>query len=324
MNFRKFIFNLLVASIPIKLYRKYARNLLDGIFPSRLQVASENAIAKELVAYIDAAKHNVKCSETRERSNVVWQYWGQGVENANSVVKCCFKSVDHVFSNKNWNGRIIRTDNSTIRDLLDIPESFFDKVSRGENGYSFAALSDLIRCGLLYKYGGIWLDASVYCSGFPDVLVNNERVIFERSANICTIERIKWMARSSYFRWGGDVRVNWLSSIIRAPKGDPLFGILYYALRDYWECESEYKNYFLAHIMFDFVKNRTNIINNYNYLRRDDIRPHELQFAINEFKKNDCLLAIANNYNVHKLSNHLSSEKFRSKISFLEGLISSS
>ena len=72
MNFRKFIFNLLVGLIPIRLYRKYARNLLDGVFPSRLQVASENAIAKELVAYIDAAKHNVKCSETRERSNVVW------------------------------------------------------------------------------------------------------------------------------------------------------------------------------------------------------------------------------------------------------------
>ena len=324
MDLRKLIFNLLVAPIPIKLYRKYARNLLDGIFPSRLQVASENAIAKELSVYVDKVRGNVKCNETREKSDVVWQYWGQGVENANSVVKCCFKSVDFAFSNRNWNGNIIRTDNSTIRDLLDIPEYFFNKASRGENGYSFAALSDLIRCGLLYKYGGIWLDASVYCSGFPDELVNNERVIFERVNNIYLFEKIKYMARSSYFRWGDSVRVNWLSSIIRAPKGDPLFGILYYALRDYWECESEYRNYFLAHIMFDFVKNRTNIINNYNYLRRDDIRPHELQFAINELKKNDCLLAIVNNYNVHKLSNHLSSEKFRSKISFLEGLISSS
>lgn len=134
MNFRKLIFNLLVALIPIKLYRKYARNLLDGVFSSRSQVASENAIAKELVAYVDTAKHNVKCSETREQSNVVWQYWGQGVENANSVVKCCFKSVDCAFSNKNWNGRIIRTDNTIIRDLLDMPESFLIKQSGEKMG----------------------------------------------------------------------------------------------------------------------------------------------------------------------------------------------
>lgn len=321
MNFRKLIFNLLVMLIPIKLYRKYARNLLDAIFPSRLQVASENAIAKELVAYVDTVKHKVECSETREQSNVVWQYWGQGVANANSVVKCCFRSVDCVFSDNNWNGRVIRTDNSTIRDLLDIPESFFDKASRGENGYSFAALSDLIRCGLLYKYGGVWLDASVYCSGFPDELVNNERVIFERSNDICLIERIKYMARSSYFRWGGDVRVNWLSSIIKAPKGDPLFGILYYALYDYWKFESEYKNYFLAHIMFDLVKNRTDTIDNYFYLSCDDVWPHKLQFAINELQGNDYLSTIVNNYNIHKLSNHLSSEKFIHKIDFLESLI---
>lgn len=127
-------------------------------------------------------------------------------------------------------------------------------------------------------------------------------MLFERDKNSSLREKILYMSRGHYFRWGHNVRVNWLSSVIKAPKEDPLFGLMWKVLRRYWEEENEYTNYFLAQILFDLIKNRSRILSNLNYIMCNDLSPHELQFMLHNMVDADKLNALLCDTTIHKLT----------------------
>ena len=60
---------------------------------------------------------------------------------------------------------------------------------------------------------------------------------------------------SDYFRWGKDVRVNWLNSIIKVPKHDVLMHLLWDILNEYWSNENRYEYYYLSQVLFDEIIN---------------------------------------------------------------------
>lgn len=93
-----------------------------------------------------------------------WSMWWQGENAAPDIVKICWKSqkqnipygVKHI---------IITKDN--FKKYIDIPDYVLDKY---EKGYILSAhLSDIVRCCLLYQYGGVWLDATIFmCAPMPE------------------------------------------------------------------------------------------------------------------------------------------------------------
>ena len=93
-------------------------------------------------------------------SRNIWLLWWQGEANMPPLVKACVNSTC-----KNANGakvHLVTKDNYSS--YIDIPSYIFEKR---EKGYiSFAQLSDIIRYMLLEKYGGLWLDATIY-TGYP-------------------------------------------------------------------------------------------------------------------------------------------------------------
>lgn len=85
-----------------------------------------------------------------------WTCWWQGEAQAPEIVKVCWKSqkkylpadVEHIIiTEKNY------------RKYIVLPEHILEKVRQGK--ISIAALSDMIRASLLYKYGGFWMDATL-------------------------------------------------------------------------------------------------------------------------------------------------------------------
>ena len=89
----------------------------------------------------------------------VWLCWWQGVDKAPEMVKKCIQSVKNRVGSDNV---IVITDDN-VMDYVDFPDFIIDKVQRGI--ISRTNFSDLLRMNILSRYGGIWLDATIYCNG---------------------------------------------------------------------------------------------------------------------------------------------------------------
>ena len=92
-----------------------------------------------------------------------WTMWWQGETAAPDIVRICWKTQKENLPH-GMKHRIITKDN--FREYIDIPDYVLDKY---EKGYIMSAhLSDIVRCCLLYKYGGVWLDSTILmCAPMP-------------------------------------------------------------------------------------------------------------------------------------------------------------
>ena len=80
----------------------------------------------------------------------IWFLWLQGLDKAPSIVSKCYESwVRH---NPGW--EIIFLDENNLPDYITIKPMQI----------TTQALSDIIRINLLAKYGGIWVDATCFCT----------------------------------------------------------------------------------------------------------------------------------------------------------------
>lgn len=88
----------------------------------------------------------------------IWVCWWTGEETAPPLVKQCIKST-----RKNAGKHpvcIVTKDNYC--NYLDIPDYIMEKVNDGR--MCVANFSDYLRFSLLAKYGGLWIDATIFCS----------------------------------------------------------------------------------------------------------------------------------------------------------------
>ncbi len=95
-----------------------------------------------------------------EVPKIIWSAWLQGIDRAPDMVKACLESQRRHLPG--YDMRVLDMDN--YRQWVDLPEDIVRKYSQGR--IPPASFSDLLRLAVLKKYGGIWMDATVYCSGF--------------------------------------------------------------------------------------------------------------------------------------------------------------
>lgn len=88
----------------------------------------------------------------------VFVFWYQGCHNMPTIVKKCFDSIKLNFPSK----KIVLISKDNLNEYIEIPKVIFEKVS--SNKMSLTIFSDFLRVSLLYKYGGIWIDATVFLS----------------------------------------------------------------------------------------------------------------------------------------------------------------
>ncbi|WP_173669181.1 capsular polysaccharide synthesis protein [Sharpea azabuensis] len=107
--------------------------------------------------------------ETRIFDKPIWICWLDGIENAPLLVQKCVSSVKKNAGNHPVN--IITKDNYT--EFVTLPEYIIEKKEKGLIGA--AHFSDVLRVCLLAQYGGLWLDATIYCKGnLPDKYFEND------------------------------------------------------------------------------------------------------------------------------------------------------
>ena len=166
----------------------------------------------------------------RETSNIIWSVWWQGEENAPEIVKACFASVRRHCGNKDF--KVITQNN--FSDYVKVPEYLLEKVKSGV--ISLTHFSDILRMYLLFHYGGLWLDATIFVTDeITDEIFNYEyfsvKTDFNPKSYVVTMGR-------------------WLSSLQAAHKGNELCGFALECHLEYWKTKSVPIDYVLIDYFF--------------------------------------------------------------------------
>lgn len=109
------------------------------------------------VLYKETLIPEFSCQDDFEGKHPVWWCWWQGLDNMPEVVSLCLESLKRNLP-ENTALRIITFDN--LFDYVTMSPSIIDKFNNGS--ITEETLSDVLCNELLYRYGGMWIDATYY------------------------------------------------------------------------------------------------------------------------------------------------------------------
>lgn len=177
--------------------------------------------------FIDSYELN---DSTRNFSKKVWICWLQGMETAPLLVKKCFDSVKKTFAGYEIN--VITNDN--YMSFVNIPNYINKK--KDSSIISYTHFSDILRAELLSKYGGIWLDATVFCTSgnVPKYLFDSDLFVY-KEVNLNRNDSVPIVA-SSWF--------------IKSNSNNPILLLTRDLLRKYWKNSNVLIDYYLFHLFF--------------------------------------------------------------------------
>lgn len=112
-------------------------------------------LEKEFYEFIMNYEFNT-CNQ--KNSKIIWTLWMQGYKNAPELVKCTIDSI-RKFAELN-NFQFILLEEDTIEKYIVFPKLIKEKMDLGIIDYT--KISDILRVSLLAKYGGTWVDATIY------------------------------------------------------------------------------------------------------------------------------------------------------------------
>ena len=189
-------------------------------------------LRKKNKSFIKCYLDNESNVSERKKSNKVWVLWLQVMESAPLVVKRCFWSLKHNLRNR----EIILLTEANYCDYITFPEFIQTKIDKGV--ISRTHLSDLLRLELLEKYGGTWIDATVYCSGsdYPDYLFDSDLFVFQ-----CLKPGLD----------GECLRIS--SWFMSSSSNHPIISLTKALLYNYWKKHDSLIDYFLIHDFFELA-----------------------------------------------------------------------
>ena len=166
----------------------------------------------------------------------LWFCWLQGIENAPELVKKCLESQREAFGEE-----VTVLDESNYTDYVTLPDYIVEKRKKG---YIPSALfSDMLRLELLIRYGGTWIDATVFAS---------PKIKEEGSRCQKIWQRIRESELFIYRYFDKQGRVVGLSNwFIHAKEpGNPLLIEVRDALYAYWKEYDCVVEYYIFHLFF--------------------------------------------------------------------------
>lgn len=220
------------TTLPLgKITRKlanYGLPVFDNIYQAYIK-----AKIKSLYANIITQYQSIDYNPIPQTGNYpIWIFWWQGLEKMPEIVKICYNSV---LENAGQHPVYLITKGNYDQHISELPQ--LDDILRHlhEGSLIYAHFSDIVRCYLLYAYGGVWIDATILLTDKIDNIINNRvfvsgrRLLTEQNKNSITKGR-------------------WTTYFVFANKGNLLFKFLDEILiRQITE-----KGYIMDYFMLDF------------------------------------------------------------------------
>lgn len=196
----------------------------DGLIPpgktERYIHTIENAVDTFLADLIAEYKDRPDESQPRQPGEKipVWCCWWQGQEQMPELVQLCHARLKQVLPQDKAQLHLITLDN--YRDYVDIPTHIIEKFEK--KIITMATMSDVLRFALLEKYGGYWLDATVFFTGqIPEEYFSGN---FYCQRMVSNTEMVRREA----------CRGNWCGFSMAGPKGGIVFRFMSEAFSRWW------------------------------------------------------------------------------------------
>lgn len=161
-----------------------------------VQMKIRNKLRKKFIHVLRQFEmENSKQALPSEPSNKVWICWMQGIENAPTLVQKCYGSLKMHLKDR----ELILITSRNRKDYVIMPGYIEEKYSKGIITHTH--FSDLLRVELLCKYGGTWIDSTVFCTGrnIPKYFFDSPFFVFQNlkpGADGATCNTSNWFISS--------------------------------------------------------------------------------------------------------------------------------
>lgn len=267
------------ACIPYGLYRLLISKSKEGIRGKENHKTILEMLSKNYSSIISEYKNLQDISIVSELPYPVWVSWWQGETAMPEIVRICHSQLIKKANGHKIN--LITKDN--YKNFILLPEYILKKVDKGL--IALNKLLNIIRVMLLSKYGGLWIDSTVYVSqDLPDF--NSDLFSLRRLPDNDLISECRW---STYLLYAGKSR------------------ILFEFLRDihlaYWKNNDRVIDYvlfdyFIA-LAYEYIPTVQKIINNIPF-SNPNVR--WLENNMNQEYNEQCFSELMNSTQFHKLS----------------------
>ena len=210
-------------------------HLLNPLWLSRLERrrVRGRAIRKAALAclrpYAAAVRDVPEDKPDHAEPRRVFTLWLQGLEQAPPLVAACLDSI-----RRHSGAELVVLDGQSVFDWIDLPEDIVRKWKEGK--MKAAHFADICRVELLYRHGGVWMDATSYLDApFPE-----------------------WLWEADFFVYqGGDTLKGAYGGIqncfIRGAKDAYLLKVWREIIRAYWTAEDSALDYFVHQLLFSLA-----------------------------------------------------------------------
>lgn len=213
------------------------KDFLNDVKSMQLKYQCVKTSLKPLIQLYQAYKHQMDTfpclaehfeqQDDFEGKIPVWVCWWQGEENAPELVKVCINSIRNSIPNEKAVLRLITFEN--YKQYVTLTETVIRKFEEGK--ITLTHLSDMLRAELLYRYGGLWLDATYYfCREIPEP--------FFCSSTFWTLKYEHSISRSDISKG------RWSCNALRVPAKSLFARFLMEGLWVYWEMNDSLVDYF--------------------------------------------------------------------------------
>ena len=171
-------------------------------------------------------------AKERRNSGRIWILWMDGMENAPDVVQMCCRSVERNLKDR----EIVLLSEDNFRDYIQLPDFIEEKYRKGI--ISKTHMSDLIRLSLLIRYGGTWVDSTVFCTGgdIPPYMLGSDLFLFQD------------------LKPGADGHSQRISNwFMTASSHSPILELTRALLFQYWKENDRIIDYYLFHDFFELA-----------------------------------------------------------------------
>lgn len=96
------------------------------------------------------------CNEPVQASKIIWVFWAQGESGMPDVVRRCCRSI----CENRGEFTVVMLDLHNYEQYITLPTYIVEKQTKGL--ISLTHFSDILRFSLLEKYGGYWMDATIF------------------------------------------------------------------------------------------------------------------------------------------------------------------
>lgn len=231
-------------------YKKKHKNILE-------------ILNSEFIDVISSYKYNM--NQSYSNNKVIFSMWLQGLNNAPEIVQATVKSQKRYAEKYGY--KYVLLDEENVYNYVDLPEKIREKFSSGK--IDRIKFSDIIRVMLLSKYGGVWLDSTIYIDDTKklDYFENDFYTIKNKKT-----ENMRYIPRE-----------RWVLYCIAAKKNNIIVDFLKTMLIEYFSRYDKVIDYFLIDYFMEIGYQSNEIIR--NYVDNVTITNNDVYFLANNLEK---------------------------------------